>query len=804
MRLISLEIRNFRVLKRVNLSFPDNVIGITGPNGAGKSSIIEAIAWALYGNQAARSLRDEIKSVFAGSLEPCEVSLEFAVAGEKYRVVRRLAGSPRRKRPEVELYRGEASESVGVNETRRYVGELLGLDWKGFLTSFLARQQELNALSDLQPAKRRDHLAGMLGIERLDRAIQRVKEDSRSNERQVGFLERQLAYSDSVELRIKELTGQIAQLAQQVSRFAGARKEAQIAFERASNHFQKVQQAKSDWLQLRAKLEAEEKSSAHLSEQLENLRQEALRLTGYQQELVKLEKKLADLPNLKNQLDAMKLAKSRLEMRLALTKQEAERSHEKSLIETQIASNEKLLAGYNRDLASIPANARELLRDHQQRLEQVRNEYTRLSGQKVSLEKELNKLEEQMQSIAQFGPESVCDRCLRPLGDSLPEIKAHLQEELSKLKTAAGELDKQLQMKLDEGKQLKESCRELETAVNALYELTVKKEACFKEQESLAQRKVELGKKLLEITDQLGQIQQVSFDEQQFLSLSRIVQQLEHDHSRYNQLKGELTRLPAVEKAIDDHTQKLRENKKDITSLKTELENLAFAEKDFEAAQESFHSAQEQFEKAKNDYLTVSKERELYQKELEGKLEQMKRFEKAAQELELCRASQYYCEKLAGLFAQFRSRLIAEIRPTLAEFSSRLMSEMTNGKYNLVELDEKYNLRIMDYGQYYGVDRYSGGEKDLANLCLRLAISLALTESAGLSHSFIILDEVFGSQDSERKDLIVKALANLKNRFSQILLITHVEDIRDRVEELIEVIPTGAGWSEVRVNGNPA
>ncbi|HWR82573.1 MAG TPA: SbcC/MukB-like Walker B domain-containing protein, partial [Candidatus Deferrimicrobium sp.] len=120
----------------------------------------------------------------------------------------------------------------------------------------------------------------------------------------------------------------------------------------------------------------------------------------------------------------------------------------------------------------------------------------------------------------------------------------------------------------------------------------------------------------------------------------------------------------------------------------------------------------------------------------------------------------------------------------------------------LVELDEKYNLRIMDYGQYYAVDRFSGGEKDLANLCLRLAISQALTESAGLARSFIILDEVFGSQDSDRQDLILRALANLKNRFPQILLITHVEEIRDRVETLIEVIPTGTGWSEVRVNGN--
>ena len=83
----------------------------------------------------------------------------------------------------------------------------------------------------------------------------------------------------------------------------------------------------------------------------------------------------------------------------------------------------------------------------------------------------------------------------------------------------------------------------------------------------------------------------------------------------------------------------------------------------------------------------------------------------------------------------------------------------------------------------------------------RLAISLALTEAAGLSRSFVILDEVFGSQDNERKELILRSLANLKQRFPQILLITHIEDIKDGVEQVIEVIPTQAGWSEVRVNG---
>lgn len=800
MRLVSLKVSNFRVLKKLSLSFPDAVIGIIGPNGAGKSSLVEAISWVLYGNQAARSGKGEIKSVFAGRYEDCEVSLEFIVNEEKYRVVRRLVGSL--ERPEVELYRGEASESVGVNETRRYVGELLGLDWKGFLTSFLARQQELNALSDLQPAKRRDHLAGMLGIERLDKAIQKAKEDTRSNERQVSFLERQLTESGQIEGQIEQLTQRITQLSHQVNHRATVQKAAETAYVEAQADFLKVQQAKSEWLQLQAKLEAEEKTKANLCQQLDSLRQEASRLADFQQELARLEQKLTNLSGLRERLETMKLAKGRLEMRSELAKQITELSSEKSQIEERIASNDKLLADYSGQLNSIPDNVRELLSDNQQRLEQARSEYSRLHAHKVSREGEIGKLKQQMASIAQFGPESKCDRCLRPFGDSLPEIKAHLNKELSELEEKAREVQQQLQIKQEEGKKLKALGQDLEVKTKARYELTVRKEACLDEQKSLRERKEALLSKLAKVSDQHDQLKQIEFDEAQFSSLAANVEQLEQTQSRYNQLKGSLSRFPAVNQAIEEYTCKVAVTSEEVTRLKSELERLAHREKDFEKVKNSFEAAQGHLEAVKNEYLAGSKELELNQKELEGKLEQMKRFEQAAQELEDCRTNQYYGEKLASLFAQFRTQLIAGIRPTLAEISSRLISQMTNGKYSLVELDDKYNLRVMDYGQYFGVDRFSGGEKDLANLCLRLAISLALTESAGLSRSFIILDEIFGSQDNERKDLIVRALANLKTRFPQILLITHVEDLKDRVEQLIEVLPTDAGWSEVRVNGN--
>ena len=169
MRLHSLEIENFRVVRRAKLALPDQVIGIIGPNGAGKSSVVEAVAWALYGNRAARSSKEEIRSSYASGDSNCLVSLEFELGQEQYRLERRLVG--RSERPEVILFRRGSRESSGATETERHVAQLLGLDWQGFKTSFLARQQELNALAELAVGQRREYLAGMLGIDRLDRAL---------------------------------------------------------------------------------------------------------------------------------------------------------------------------------------------------------------------------------------------------------------------------------------------------------------------------------------------------------------------------------------------------------------------------------------------------------------------------------------------------------------------------------------------------------------------------------------------------------------------------------------------------------
>jgi exonuclease SbcC len=794
-RLHSLEITNFRVIKNARLEFPDRVIGIVGPNGAGKSSIIEAVAWSLYGNQASRTGRGEIKSAFAGPDENCEVNLTFGVRDVTYRVVRRLVGKT--ERAEAELYRGEALESVGVNETTRYVGELLGLDWRGFLTSFLARQQELNALSDLQPSKRRDHLAGMLGIERLDKAIGAVKEDTRLTAGKTVFIERQLAEAGSVNSRIEELQKSIEALDRKVTAGQAAFQKADEEVRTEAVKFRSAQETRSEWLRLSTQLEADRRALAGLEAGLVTLKDERQALEAQGRELSSLEGELAGMAAVRHEFDQLREARSRQELREGLAAHIRETTLELTTTQQKVARLKEDLSELDRVLKTLPPDVGEQVKGAEIRLGKAREEYGRRRADGEALAREMARLEKQMASIKEFGPDSVCDRCLRPLGDDLERIREHLGSELAQLveksKRTAGELSE----KKAEGERIKEEYGRCEAQARLAYETSVRSRSAAADLDGAEKQLAALTERQQKETARLAEMAPAAFDSARLSRLEVRLRELELAQSRSDRIRGSIARLPLVLQTVEKTIGEIESATSAARQNEARIKAFGYSDEQYQRLEKTHAEAQERRETARAELLSLTRERDLSQKELEGRLEQSRSLAKAAAELEECRAGQYYGEKLAALFAEYRKYLVSRIRPTLEELSSRLIGEMTADRYSLVELDEEYNLRLMDSGQYYNVDRFSGGEKDLANLCLRLAISLALSEAAGLDRSFVILDEVFGSQDTGRRELIVKALSNLHGRFPQILLVTHIEEIKDQVEDLILVTPTGSGWSEV-------
>ena len=141
--------------------------------------------------------------------------------------------------------------------------------------------------------------------------------------------------------------------------------------------------------------------------------------------------------------------------------------------------------------------------------------------------------------------------------------------------------------------------------------------------------------------------------------------------------------------------------------------------------------------------------------------------------------------ELDKFYTQFLEKLNNQARPELSRHASRFLSELTDGRYSLLELNEKYDICLFDDGEAKPV--ISGGEEDIANLSLRLAISQMIAQRSGRTLSLLILDEVFASLDENRRNNVITLLNSLTNCFEQVILITHVDDIKEGIDNIISV-----------------
>jgi exonuclease SbcC len=62
-----------------------------------------------------------------------------------------------------------------------------------------------------------------------------------------------------------------------------------------------------------------------------------------------------------------------------------------------------------------------------------------------------------------------------------------------------------------------------------------------------------------------------------------------------------------------------------------------------------------------------------------------------------------------------------------------------------------------------------------------------IAERAGQPLSLLILDEIFGSLDEQRREAVVDLLRNLGDRFPQVILITHIEAVREGFDRVIRL-----------------
>ena len=150
-----LRLKNYRNYRSLEIEFPTGLIGVVGRNGVGKTTLLEAIAFALYGSEASRTKAKGLRRDGAGNEETCEVELEFSLGGEPYRIIRWLKGA--NEAQQAVMYHRSNSEPMATQPSgvQATVRKLVGMDYATFSRSVFSKQKEVNALSDARPEERR-------------------------------------------------------------------------------------------------------------------------------------------------------------------------------------------------------------------------------------------------------------------------------------------------------------------------------------------------------------------------------------------------------------------------------------------------------------------------------------------------------------------------------------------------------------------------------------------------------------------------------------------------------------------------
>jgi exonuclease SbcC len=208
MHLNKLVMRNFKKFRRAEVEFQDGLTGIVGSNGTGKSTIVEAIAWALYGNRASSIKRDFIRNAHAGESDPVEVRLTLSLGKQELIIFRAMKGKGLMS--EAVLILDGQRIAAGTKEVDLRLEEILKISYQDFMKTFYARQKDLDNLLKEGGVGKREYLLKLLGLEDIkEQAIEEIKSDRASLEEQKSRLAGALAEVGDVFARLESISGDI-------------------------------------------------------------------------------------------------------------------------------------------------------------------------------------------------------------------------------------------------------------------------------------------------------------------------------------------------------------------------------------------------------------------------------------------------------------------------------------------------------------------------------------------------------------------------------------------------------------------
>jgi exonuclease SbcC len=241
---LQLTLKHFLSYREATLDFQGlHVACICGANGAGKSSLLEAIAWAVWGQSRTASDDDVIHH---GETE-ARVDYTFSYQQQVYRIIRtRYRGQTSGLEFQVQVSgQFRALTARGMRETQKLIRQHLKLDYDTFINSAYLRQGRADEFMLKRPSERKQILADLLKLDQYDLLEERAKERSRQIKAEIDVLERELPDMAEQLQREPELMAEQCQLEQQLQHLQQHQDDDQATLQ----HWLAKEQQRQSWEQ---------------------------------------------------------------------------------------------------------------------------------------------------------------------------------------------------------------------------------------------------------------------------------------------------------------------------------------------------------------------------------------------------------------------------------------------------------------------------------------------------------------------------------------------------------------------------
>jgi exonuclease SbcC len=298
--------------------------------------------------------------------------------------------------------------------------------------------------------------------------------------------------------------------------------------------------------------------------------------------------------------------------------------------------------------------------------------------------------------------------------------------------------------------------------------------------EQIGQRAAASRDGMLEAEGEVAALGAVAYDPEAHAETQRQLESARHAAAQIKRIDIEMGQMAGYEETRDEAEHELSE----LTTKKRKVESKRVAVGfNSEALREARAAEIEAGQEQKSAREAAAETREAHrdaQASLQRVIDERNRLQRLAEEADRRGREADELNRMYAEFGEFDKFVADHVGPLLAETTERLLSLVTHGKYDRVRFDENYGIEVFDGDECFKLEGFSGGERDVVALCARLAMSELVGSSAVRPPRFLVLDEVFGSLDNERRAQLLETLGSLANsgHFQQMFIISHVDDVQ--------------------------